>query len=172
MAAEHPELRGAIAQVPMLDGMLAVKAVPLPRMMRFGLDITLDMLNPFNTHYVPIVSPEGEYSSMDRDGAWRVEGWIEDNLKRQHDNRVAARSLATMGFYRPGKHLKRIQIPTLVIGATRDTVAPFDKEKVKRLSSEHVEIKTIDANHFDPYLDHRFEENIAMQLAFAKGLIA
>ncbi|GAA6145882.1 alpha/beta hydrolase [Thalassolituus maritimus] len=172
IAAEHPELRGAIAQVPMLDGMLAVKAVPLPRMMRFGLDITLDMLNPFNTHYVPIVSPEGEYSSMDRDGAWRVEGWIEDNLKRQHDNRVAARSLATMGFYRPGKHLKRIQIPTLVIGATRDTVAPFDKEKVKCLSSEHVEIKTIDANHFDPYLDHWFEENIAMQLAFVKGLIA
>ena len=171
MAAEHPELRGAIAQVPMLDGILAVKAVPPARMIRFGIDIMRDMLNPFSAHYLPIVSPEGEYSSMDRDGAWRVEGWIEDSLKRQHDNRVAARSLATMGFYRPQKHLKKIKIPTLVIGATRDTVAPFDEHQVRRLSSESVEIQTIDANHFDPYLDHWFEDNIDRQVNFIKRLV-
>ena len=121
---------------------------------QFGVDMMRDMLNPFAAHYVPIVSPEGEYSSMDRDGAWRVEGWISDTLKRENDNRVAARSLATMGFYRPRKHLKSIKIPMLIIGATRDTVAPFDEEKVRKLSSEKVEIQTIDANHFDPYLDH------------------
>ncbi len=171
MAAEHPELRGAIAQVPMLDGILAVKAVPPARMIRFGIDMMRDMLNPFSAHYLPIVSPEGEYSSMDRDGAWRVEGWIEDTLNRQRDNRVAARSLATMGFYRPQKHLKKIKIPTLVIGATRDTVAPFDEGKVRNLSSEKVEIQTIDANHFDPYLDHWFEDNIDRQVNFIKSLV-
>lgn len=171
-AAEHPELLGAIAQVPMLDGMLAVKAVPFPRMMRFGWDMFLDIANPCSTRYLPIVSPKGEYSSMDRDGAWRVEEWILSNLPQRQDNRVAARSLATMGFYRPIKHLKNIQIPTLVIGATRDTVAPFDEAKVKRASSECIEIHTIDANHFDPYLEPWFEGNIKLQLDFAQRLIA
>lgn len=170
-AAEHPELLGAIAQVPMLDGMLAVKAVPFPRMMRFGWDMFLDIANPCSTRYLPIVSPEGEYSSMDRDGAWRVEEWILSNLPQRQDNRVAARSLATMGFYRPIKHLKNIQIPTLVIGATRDTVAPFDEAKVKRASSESIEIHTIDANHFDPYLAPWFEGNIKLQLDFANKLL-
>lgn len=171
IAAEHPELLGAIAQVPMLDGRLAVKAVPLTRMMRFGWDMFLDMANPFGTHYLPIVSPEGEYSSMDRDGAWRVEEWILSNLPQPQDNRVAARSLATMGFYRPIKHLKDILIPTLVIGATRDTVAPFDEAKIKRASSENIEIQTIDANHFDPYLEPWFEGNIKLQLDFANKLL-
>ncbi len=172
IAAEHPELRGAIAQVPMLDGMLAVKAVPLTRLLRFGLDIMLDVINPFRTHYVPIISEAGGYSSMDRDGAWRVEEWIRTHLERLHDNRVAARSLATMAFYRPFKYLKLIQIPTLVIGATRDTVAPFDEAKVKRMSSKSIEIRTIDANHFDPYLEPWFDGNIKLQLDFATKLVA
>ncbi|MEX1665439.1 alpha/beta hydrolase [Zhongshania arctica] len=172
IAAEHPELRGAIAQVPMLDGLLAVKSVPLARMLRFGVDILLDLLNPFSTRYVPIISEAGGYSSMDRDGAWRVEEWIRANLTQLNDNRVAARSLATMAFYRPFKYLQSIQIPTLVIGATRDTVAPFDEDKVKRMSSEAIEIRTIDANHFDPYLEPWFEGNIKLQLDFATRIIA
>lgn len=171
LSAEHPEVKGAIAQVPMLDGMLAVKAVPLTRMIRFCWDIFLDIANPFGTRYLPIISPESEYSSMDRDGAWRIERWIQENLAQPQDNRIAARSLAAMGFYRPFKHLKRIQIPTLIIGATQDTVAPFDAAKVKRLSSEKVKVRTIDANHFDPYLEPWFEGNIKLQLDFAKALI-
>ena len=171
IASEHPELKAAIAQVPMLDGRSAVKAVPLTRLIRFGLDATFDMLNPFSTRYLPIVSPAGEYSSMDRDGAWRVEEWIQDILGRKHDNRVAARSLATMGFYRPIKHLKSIRIPTLVIGALRDTVAPFDEQKTKRHCSEKVEIKTIDADHFDPYLQS-FDQNLALQLDFLSKVVS
>lgn len=171
IAAEHPELRGAIVQVPMLDGLLAVKAVPLKRLSRFGLDIARDVFNPFGTRHIPIISEAGGYSSMDRDGAWRVEEWIQAHLEQPHDNRVAARSLATMAFYRPLKYLKSIQIPTLVIGATRDTVAPFDEAKVKRMSSKSVEIHLIDANHFDPYLEPWFEGNIKIQLDFATKLV-
>lgn len=132
----------------------------------------LDMVNPFTTWHLPIISPEGEYSSKDRDGARRVEEWILTNLTQLQDNRVAARSLATIGFYRPLKYLKNIQIPTLIIGATRDTVAPFNEAKVKQLSSEKIEVSTIDANHFDLYLERWFEGNIALQLEFAKRLIA
>ena len=172
IAAKHPELRGAIVQVPMLDGLLAVKAVPLARQLRFGVDIMLDILNPFGNRYIPIIAEAGGYASMDRDGAWRVQEWIQTHLGQPYDNRVAARSLATMGFYRPLNALKKIRIPMLVIGATRDTVAPFDEKKIKQRVSENVEIHVIDANHFDPYLDPWFENNIRIQLNFATKLIA
>lgn len=155
----------------MLDGLLAVSAVPLTRMLRFGVDILLDLLNPFGTRYIPIISEAGGYSSMDRDGAWRVEEWIRANLKQLHDNRVAARSLATMGFYRPFKYLRSIQIPTLVVGATRDTVSPFDEAKVRRMASDTVGIRTIDANHFDPYLEPWFAGNIKLQLEFTNRIV-
>jgi pimeloyl-ACP methyl ester carboxylesterase len=76
-----------------------------------------------------------------------------------------------MGFYRPFKYLRAIQIPTLVVGATRDTVAPFDEAKVRRMASDTVEIRTIDANHFDPYLEPWFAGNIKLQLDFANRIV-
>src|SRR5690606_36714946 len=171
IAAEHQRLRGAIVQVPMLDGLLADKDVPLARQLRFGLDILLALHNPFGPRYIPIVSAAGAYTSMTREGAWRGNDCVTTNLKQLPDNRVAARSLATMAFYRPFKHLRSIQIPTLVIGATRDTVVPFDEAKVRRMASETNEIRTIHANHFDPYLEPWFEENFKLQLDFATRII-
>ena len=172
IAARHSELCGAIAQVPMLDGIRAVTTVPLPRMLRFGWDMARDWARPGRTHYIPTISLQGEYASVDRDGAWRAHSWNESNLGEDYDNRVAAGSLATMGFYRPLKHLKSIRIPTLIIGATRDTVAPFDQRKVQAHASENVTIKTLDANHFDPFLEPWYETNIGLQLDFLRGLVS
>ena len=171
IAATHPELYAAIAQVPMLDGLRAVTAVPAPRMLRFGLDMVRDFASLGRTHYIPIIAPKDEYASMDRDGAWRIDAWIASHLDAEYDNRVSAASLATMGFYRPFKQLKSIRIPTLIIGATRDTVAPFDQRRVAAQASDSVTIKTIDANHFDPYLPPWYETNIGLQLDFLRALV-
>ncbi len=168
LAAEHPELAGVIAQVPMLDGLDAVTAVPFTRLLRFGLDITRDLLNPFATHYLPVVSAPGEYSSMDRDGAIRAQQWTEHNLPQAYDNRVVASSMLWMGFYRPMRNLHRISVPALVIGATKDTVAPFDEKKVRKAVSATTEVHTLEADHFDPYLQPCFSQNITLQLSFLK----
>ena len=178
VAARHPELLGAITQVPMLDGMAAVKAVPPLRMLRFGFSAILDLLrgkrNPF---YVPIVAPPGEWASMDRDGAAEaMQNGLQDLLEAEgpeaatYDNRVAARSLLTMGLYRPFKNLKRVQVPVLVVGATRDTVAPFVEKKIRALNNPHIQIEKLDANHFDPYFDPALSANLGYQVAFLEGL--
>lgn len=172
LAAEHPELLGAIAQVPMLDGREAVKAVPVKRMLRFGLDITRDLMNPFTTHYLPVVSRPGHYSSMDSDGAYRAQEWLDTNLSQRYDNRVAAASMMWMAFYRPFRNLRRIRIPTLIIGAKRDSVAPFNEAAVRRHASVMTEIQVLDANHFDPYLDPYFSINIESQNAFIEEQLA
>lgn len=171
LAAEHPELLGVISQVPMLDGRAAVQAVPFTRLLRFGLDITLDLLNPFATRYLPVVSEAGEYSSMDRDGAMRAHQWTVEHLSQPYDNRVAASSMMWMGLYRPIRNLGRISIPLQVIGASGDTVAPFNEQAIRRSAPAGAEVHTIDSNHFDPYLQPWFEQNFALQRTFVERLL-
>jgi pimeloyl-ACP methyl ester carboxylesterase len=172
-AAKHPELLGAMTQVPMLDGRAAVKAVPPLRMLRFGLYILADLVRRRKPVYVPVVAPEGEWASMDRDGAGEAMHNALAALREYggpeaavYDNRVAARSLLTMGLYRPFKSLKRVTIPILIIGGTRDTVAPFVEGKIRALNKANITMETLDANHFDPYFDPAFSTNLGYQLAF------
>ncbi|HKY90772.1 MAG TPA: alpha/beta hydrolase [Nevskiaceae bacterium] len=177
LAARHPELLGAIAQVPMLDGMAAVKAVPPMRMARFGLSGLTDLLRGKHPIYLPVVADEGGWSSMDRDGAALAmqkgqEAMVEHlgDEALPYDNRVAARSLLTMGLYRPFKSLKDVTIPLLIVGATRDTVAPFVEKRIRELNNPQIRIEILDANHFDPYFEPALSRNLGCQLEFLKGL--
>lgn len=177
LAARHPELLGAIAQVPMLDGMAAVKAVPPARLLRFGLSALNDLRRGKDPVYLPVVAPEGEWASMDRDGAAEamrkgLQALVESGGPEagQYDNRVAARSLLTMGLYRPFKSLKNVSIPMLIVGATRDSVAPFVEERIRALKNPKIKIETLAANHFDPYFEPALSRNLGYQLAFLEGL--
>lgn len=170
LAADHPELAGVIAQVPMLDGKAAVQAVPLLRLMRFILCSLLDMIKPGRPVYIPIVSEPGAFSSMDRDGAGKALKLAEDSIGRRYDNRVAARSLMTMGPYRPFKRLKDIKIPALLLGASDDTVAPFIESAIGRVNNSHIKVATVKANHFEPYFEPVFSEVISRELDFLKSL--
>lgn len=170
LAAEHPELAGAIAQVPMLDGMAAVRAVPLPRLLRFGLYAMADLLKPGQPIYLPVVSEPGAFSSMDRDDAGKALQLAETSIGRRYDNRVAARSMMTMGPYRPFKRLKDIRIPTLLLGASQDSVAPFVERAIREVNNSNLTIASIDANHFEPYFEPAFSGVIRQQLRFLEGL--
>jgi len=178
IAARHPELMGAIAQVPMLDGMAAVKAVPPTRLLRFGLSALNDLRRGKDPVYLPVVAPEGEWASMDRDGAAEamrkgMQALVERGGPEagEYDNRVAARSLLTMGLYRPFKALKEVSIPMLIVGATRDSVAPFVEGRIRALKNPHINIETLDANHFDPYFEPALSRNLGFQLDFLKSLL-
>lgn len=170
LAAEHPELLGVIAHVPMLDGRDAVKAVPLPRLLRFGLHAAADLLRPGRPHYIPVIAPPGEFGTMDRDGANDALLRGMEQVGLNYDNRIAARSVLTMGLYRPFRQLKRIRVPTLLVGATRDTVAPFIEERLRKLAGPQLQIRTLDANHFEPYFEPQLAGNLAWQLEFLGSL--
>lgn len=170
VASRHPELLGAITQVPMLDGMAAVKAVPFRRLIQFGIAALRDRWPTTGPHYLPVIGPPGEFSSMDRDGA-------EEAMRRgaasgvDYDNRVTARSLLRMGPYRPFKRLQDVRIPLLIVGATNDTVAPFVEDRVRQLAGPNVTIETLDANHFEPYFEPALTQNLEYQTAFLERLL-
>jgi pimeloyl-ACP methyl ester carboxylesterase len=170
MAARHEGLRGAIAQVPMLDGRAAILASPPLRSAQFVALGLADLLRGSRPIYIPTVGPAGSFASMDRDGAHHVLKRVEATTGKPYDNRVAARSLLTMGGYRPLRALHAVAIPMLVIGATRDTVAPFPASKVAAIANPRIQIEMIDANHFDPYFEPVFDRAIQSQLAFLRAI--
>lgn len=170
LAADHPELAGVIAQVPMLDGMAAVKAVPPRRLLRFAFCSLVDVIKPGRPVYIPVVSEPGAFSSMDRDDANKALQLAEVSIRRRYDNRVAARSLMTMGPYRPFKRLKEIKVPTLLLGATEDTVAPFIESAIRKVNNPCIRMETVRANHFEPYFEPVFSDVIAKELDFLKSL--
>ncbi|MDF1782327.1 MAG: alpha/beta fold hydrolase [Alcanivoracaceae bacterium] len=171
LAADHPELAGLIAQVPMLDGMAAVRAVPFLRLMQFLIYAIADMLKLGRPIYIPVVSEPGALSSMDRDDAYKALMLAEVSVGRKYNNRVAARSLMTMGPYRPFKRLKDIKIPTLLLGATEDTVAPFVETAIRKLNNSYLTVATIKANHFEPYFEPFFSDVVSRQLSFLKEIV-
>lgn len=170
LAADHPEVAGVIAQVPMLDGMAAVQAVPPLRLMQFAFCSLVDMIKPGRPFYIPVVGKPGAFSSMDRDDANKALQLAEGSIGRKYDNRVAARSLMTMGPYRPFKRLKDIKVPVLLLGATDDTVAPFDESAIRSVNNPHLRVATVKANHFEPYFEPVFSEVIGHELDFLKSL--
>lgn len=91
-------------------------------------------------------------------------------MGRKYDNRVAARSLMTMGPYRPLKRLKEIQVPILLLGATEDTVAPFVASAISKVNNAYITVETVKANHFEPYFEPVFSEVIRKELEFLKSL--
>lgn len=176
LAAQHPSLLGAIAHVPMLDGQAAMLATPPRRAMRMLLAALRDLLPVGTPHYVPIISPEGRFSTMDRDRAdWALtEGLKREGITRRsfYDNRVRARSTLLIGLYRPFKKLKSIAIPTLLVGANNDTVAPFVSDKITAANNPHLQTHSLPANHFEPYFEPVMTPNIQRQLQFLQELLA
>lgn len=167
LASQHPELKGAIVQVPMLDGLAATFATPVGRLVKMiGLGL-LDLIKPGAPICIPTLSHEGGFSTMDRDGGWEaLEAALAAHPDRKYDNRVAARSVLSMPLYRPWLRLKDVKIPMLMIGAMGDTVAPFVSDKVRQVGNPHVHVIEVDANHFDPYFDPLFPQMLAHQRQF------
>lgn len=172
LAAEHPELLGAIIQVPMLDGLAAAMAVPIPMQLKFFAYMVADICKPGSRICIPTLAKPGELGSMDRDGAMdAMQAGIKALGNLPYDNRVTARSLATMAFYRPWTRLKKVNIPMQIIGADNDTVAPFVPAKIKRANNPHLQVITVSADHFDPYFEPVFSGMVAHQLAFLQQIV-
>lgn len=172
LVTQHPDLQGAIIQVPMLDGVATLRAVPFKRMLQIISLGVLDLLKPGTGVQLPTVVPHGEFGTMDRDRAWdALQLGLAAHEGAKYVNRVTARSTLTIGFYRPWTRLKDVQVPMLILGATRDTVAPFVADKVRRVANPQLRVMQIDADHFDPYFEPYFSDALKSQLAFLNDVL-
>ncbi|KTC43315.1 hypothetical protein AO265_31135 [Pseudomonas sp. ABAC61] len=171
LGEKHPELKGIIAQVPLLDGKVASSRTPLRPRLRIALYALVDSLRGSNPLYVPIVAPEGSFGTMTRDNAVKAKEEGARIYGPGAPNFIAARSALTMLSYRPIRSLGQVVPRTLVIGGTSDTIAPFDEKAVRAFNNPSLEIVTIDASHFEPYLEPHLSRNLAIQSAFLATLV-
>lgn len=156
----------------MLDGLATVRAVPTPRLLRLISLGIAGLLKPGPALQIPMVARKGEFGTMDRDNAWEaLQMGLEAHPGAKYVNRVTARSVLTMGFYRPLTQLKNVAVPMLIVGATRDTVAPFVEDKVRRVGNHHLNVVKLDADHFDPYFEPYFPDAIKPQLGFLNKVL-
>lgn len=169
LAAQHPDLMGVIAQIPVLDGLSAVRAVPTLRMLRFLAYGCADFLA--GPVYMPVLAPPGKFATFSSDGGYSALVQSEKEDSHVYDNRVAARSVFGVAFYRPIKRIKSIRVPTLLIGAKQDSIAPFLEQKIQRLNNPNVQTRLLDANHFTPYFKPVVDANLAIQVPFLNSLL-
>lgn len=172
LVTQHPDLQGAIIQVPMLDGVATLRAVPIKRMLQIITLGIADLLKPGPGVHLPTVVPHGEFGTMDRDRAWdALQLGLAAHDGAKYVNKVTARSTLTIGFYRPWTRLRDVQVPMLIVGATHDTVAPFVADKIRRVANPHLRVVQIDADHFDPYFEPCFPHALQPQLDFLKEVL-
>jgi uncharacterized protein len=166
LATRHPELLGAIAQMPLLDGFAAMTETSLLRALRMSAYVLADLVFWDGPVYVPTVSPCGKLGTLDSDGAYETFTRFLRGSGQRYNNRVAARSVLKLAGYRPWKRLKDVRIPTLLIGASRDSVVPFGEDAIRNAGNPMLKMRLLDANHFEPYVEPVFSVNIAYQLEF------
>jgi alpha-beta hydrolase superfamily lysophospholipase len=172
LVTQHPDLQGAIIQVPMLDGVATLRAVPFKRMLQIITLGIADLLKPGGGVHLPTVVPHGEFGTMDRDRAWdALQLGLAAHDGAKYVNKVTARSTLTIGFYRPWTRLKDVHVPMLIVGATHDTVAPFVADKIRRVANPNLRVVEIDADHFDPYFEPCFPHALKPQLDFLKEVL-
>ena len=126
VASRHPELVAAVSQCPFTDGLAAARALGPIATLRLGPLVVRDAVARLRGKppvTIPLYAPPGSLALMTApDAKPGYEALIpEDSAFR---NEAAARVVATIPNYRPGKAAKRIQIPILICVSSTDTVTP------------------------------------------------
>lgn len=114
---------------------------------------------------VPIVSEPNDGGLVDTPGA--MEGFL-SIVPPEADlvNKMPARFVLELPFYRPGTDAREIDVPVHVAIAERDRLLPIEpmERLVDRLSS--VDVQHIDGGHFDAYHSPQFENVVERQVEF------
>ena len=170
VAARHPELCAAVAQVPYSDGVASTRAHGL------GLRETLVLSGYIARDYlaaarrkkepvtIPLAAAPGQLGLMTAPDA--LPGMLRLAEGYEWDNRVAGRSLIGMILYRPGRVAKDITVPILFCISRTDSVAPPVPTERYARQAPRGEIRHYDAGHFDMYVGTTFEQLIIDQTEF------
>jgi pimeloyl-ACP methyl ester carboxylesterase len=171
VAVADGRVAGVIAQVPAMDGMVALGNVAryagpgqLARLVLAGMRDLAASVSGRPPVLVSVVGPPGSLGMMttpDADPGYRA---IAGPSWR---NEVAARIALKAAAYRPGLLADRLPCPILVQIADRDSVAPVKAaQDAAWRATGRAEVRTYPIGHFDIYTGPPFERAVTDQLHF------
>jgi dienelactone hydrolase len=176
-AARDKRIAAVSAQCPMLDGTasarMAVRQAGPAMSMRMAGAALLDAIRAGlgqPPRYVPLTAPPGELAAMATADAYAgcmaivPPGWR---------NEVAARLFFTMPRYRPLRHAREVECPTLLIACMHDTVTSTRAAvKTAARMDGRAHLTMLPIGHFDIYHGKWFELSSAEQVAFFRRTLA
>lgn len=166
-AAKNPDVKAVISQVPHMDGLATLRAIPIPSVLKMTAAGLHDVLGNLIGHpgYSPVVAHPGELAAISSPEAY--DGYL--GLKPEGsdwENKVLSRVFLKVALYSPGRKAPKVQAPTLVVVGKQDSVTPPDAARKAAKKLPRGELVELDSNHFAPYQGEMFETNIAHQLEF------
>jgi dienelactone hydrolase len=173
MAARRSEVAAAIIQCAATDPRAIAGSYSVRQMARLawaGLSDALRVALRLPRRYVGIIGKPGELAVMTSpDTLDATKALFNGDLP--YENKVAARLVLELFFYRPILDARRLRIPLLVCVAERDQLIPGNVQRKAALMAPKGEATSYDAGHFDIYHGKWFERMVPDQIAFLRRAI-
>jgi len=173
LAAENHSVTGVIAQVPFVSGLNLMKnqsAKDLFQLTTAALVDSFGALVGARPYEYPVVAKPGKKGVMNTPGSY--EGYLKlAPQKTNWRNAVPARVGLYVPWYSPIKKAHKVTCPVLILAATKDSLIPV--EAVKRMADKvpDVEYQELDTDHFQPYVEPYFSDNMNIQQQFISNLV-
>ncbi|MEJ5919477.1 MULTISPECIES: alpha/beta hydrolase [unclassified Corynebacterium] len=177
LAGRGEDFAAIVTQVPHVSGPAAVRATGLKSSLRVAPSAAIDLLRGLlgkEPRYIDSVGNPGDVAVMSSPDAMSgKDRLIEASGVKPGDypETVAARVLARIGFYSPGRTAHRISCPSLVQIMTGDAVTPAIAAVKAALKIPNATVRLHNGGHFDPYVDPKFKQIIAEQLEFLNSVV-
>ncbi len=168
VAAQDHGIKAVVAQVLAADTASAARGFGLGYLVKstaLGIVDLVRGLLGLQPLYFPLVGHPGETAVMKTPECW--DGYLSlVPAGADWENRVVARSLLYIPFYRAVKVAHRVQAPSLLMGGRQDSLVPIAdiRELARRLPG--ADLREYECNHFQPYYPPLFETFAAEQADF------
>jgi len=151
-AASEPDLAGAIAQCPLVDGLATARGgLDLRRGSRLTAYAVADLLRSrlgLGPVYIPLGAPPGGLGLVP---AADAQDGYDVMLPGDWPNEVTARTLLDIPRHRPATRAPHIRCPILVVVQENDTVAPVEPAVRVAALAPHGELFRGRGGHYDVY---------------------
>ncbi len=168
IAAGDERIAAVVSQAPFTDGVTAIRAIgptSAARLTLAGLRDQFAGLAGRGLRYLPAVGPPGSLAVM---SSAEAEPGLRalDPPQSTWQNRVGARVMLRVGFYRPYAKLKRLRMPVLVQVCERDETTPHEPAARAAEASANAELIRYPIGHFEIYVEPQFERTVSDQTEF------
>jgi dienelactone hydrolase len=170
---QDPDIVAVISQVPHLNGIATAVASGPVQNVRLGFAAWKDifrMIFKRSPYYVPVVGRPGELAAMTAPDA-------EEGVKKLYpegfepNENVAARIFLAVGLYSPGKLASKMSMPLLIQVAANDLTTPVHPAIKAAMKAPKSQLIIYKCDHFDVYVEPRFEQTVSDQITFLKNCL-
>ena len=155
VAAGDPRIAAVVAQAPYVDAIPTMRLIPPKNVLRSAAEGLYDAIGAWlgrPAHYMPAVAPPGGFAVMTQPEAVPGFASIAPHGSRW-ENRVAARVMLALTFYRPIRHAAKLRMPLLVSTCDADQITPPAAAAAVAERAPRGELVRYPYGHFEIYSD-------------------